>query len=69
MGICEGNNNKVQKNLENNYNYENRQIEDKYCNIKVIWFDEQINSKENQNYFNKLKSIFIKSENYQSLDI
>ena len=68
MGICEGNNNKVQKNLENNYNYENRQIEDKYCNIKVIWFDEQINIKENQNYFNKLKSIFIKSENYQSLD-
>ena len=37
-------------------------------NIKVIWFDEQINSDENKYYFTKLKTIFSKSEKYQLLD-
>jgi len=36
--------------------------------IKVIWFDEQINQKENQNYFKQLKSTFKRSESYRLLD-
>ena len=41
---------------------------DKNNKIKVIWFDEQINNKENNNFYKELKSKFVKSEKYQILD-
>ena len=37
-------------------------------NIKVIWFDDQINNEENENYFNQLKSFFHKSRKYARLE-
>ena len=43
-------------------------IEDKNNDIKVIWFDEQVNNEENKDYFKQLKSKFNKSERYELLD-
>ena len=43
-------------------------IKDKNNDIKVIWFDEQINNEENKDYFKQLKSKFNKSERYELLD-
>ena len=36
--------------------------------IETIWFDENIQNKENKRYFKQLKSIFKKSSKYQLLD-
>ena len=37
-------------------------------NTKVIWFDEQINSQENENYFFQVKSFFHNSKKYKGLE-
>ena len=37
-------------------------------NAKVIWFDEQINSQENENYFFQVKSFFHNSKKYKGLE-
>ena len=37
-------------------------------NIKVIWFDEHINNKENQEFFKLLSSNFNESKGYESLN-
>ena len=37
-------------------------------NIKVIWFDEHINSKDNQDYFKLLSSNFNNCKGYESLN-
>ena len=36
--------------------------------IKVIWFDEQINNEENKNFFNQVKPFFHKCEKYERLE-
>ena len=60
-------NNKIEL-IEDKDNNKFKGIGNKNNNIKVIWFDEQIKNKENEIYFNLLKSNFSKSEKYYLLD-
>jgi len=49
-------------------NISNNLIKKETYNIDLIWFDENINNIYNQESFNKLKTIFINSYGFQSLD-